>query len=283
MASASPIRWLPSGVLLVTLALAAYHRFVYSPLARDARAHDKEVTALWEKLVSTNRDVRACRGLTVENYAQRLTDLRTAITNLQSVQELARKQIEIDSALGDRMARSWQLIDFQNERMQQAGQLLRLGKQQGVAFDPAAIAGLPEHSVDLPEPRLLWPRLQMANHLLLAAIQSKVSSVSSLKQLPPISHRAMDQHSPAVEEIAMQVEIIASTQSASRFLRSLPLRGEELREAGFGDALTNKPAFFIERILVRKHAPNQPDAVRLEARVSSFAPWPPADPIGPFQ
>lgn len=274
MALGSPIKWLPSATLVVALALGAYYRFAYHPLVRSVIAQDKELTVLWDRLVSSNRQVRACQGLTVDNHLQRVADLEASLSSLEAAHKLVQRRIEIDATTRGKMALAWQLIDFQIERLQQAGLLLRLAKEHGVALEPAALAGLPEHSVDLPEPRLLWPRLEMATQLLLVAIQSKVASVRSLTQLPANTYPGPGPNSPPVEEIVMRIELVGPTDSATRFLKNLPLQGEQLRAVGLSGPVTNKPAFFLDRVLVRKHAPDRPGEVHLEARVCSFVPWP---------
>ena len=76
----------------------------------------------------------------------------------------------------------------------------------------------------------------------------------------------------------MRIELVGSAESATRFLKGLPLRGSQLKETGLSGAVTNKPVFFVDRLLVRKHAPDRPGDVQLEARVCSFVPWPAAAP-----
>jgi len=218
--------------------------------------------------------VGSCAGLTLENYPQRLALLHSAVTNLQTVQELVRHRLEIPEAVRNRMAQPWQLSDFQTEVYLEGEQLVRLGKEQGVAFEAAAIAGLPVYSIRLPEPRLLWPRLQMATQLLLTAVYCKVGTVRTLNQLAAVTHARIDPASTAWEELAMRVELVGSTEAVSRFLRSLPLRGDELKAVGLAGVLTNKPAFFIDGVLVRKYLPDRPGDVQAEVRVCGFAPWP---------
>jgi len=66
--------------------------------------------------------------------------------------------------------------------------------------------------------------------------------------------------------------------SISRFLVSLPLLPAELPSAGLGPGLTNKPALFIDQVLLRKYAPERPHDAQLELTVCGFVPW--ADAAG---
>ncbi len=280
MALASHIKWFPSAAFLATLLMAGYYRFAYQPLVRASAAQDKELSTLWSRLVSSNEHVNACRGLSLDNYSDRVTQLKGALASLEAAQKRVRERIEIGAATRAKMEQPWQLIDFQIERLQQAGALLRMAKEHRVSIEAAALAGLPEYSVDLPEPRLLWPRLEMAVQLLTTAIQSQVSSIRSLNQLSPITHSWPTQDAPALEEVAMRVELVGSTESITRFLRGIPATGDRLVSLGFTGAVTNKPVFFVDKVLVRKFAPDRPGDVQLEARVCSFVPWPAAPDTG---
>lgn len=276
MALRSHIKWFPSVAFLATVLLGGYYRLAYQPLVRASVAQDKELSTLWDRLVSSNELVRACRGLSIENHNERVMELKGALANLEAAQKLVRELIEISAATRAKMEQPWQLIDFQIERLQQAGAVLRMAKENRVAVEAAALAGLPEYSVDLPEPRLLWPRLEMAGQLLTAAIQSKVTSIRNLNQLNPITHPGPTRDAPALEEVAMRIELVGSTESATRFLKSIPATGDRLVTLGFTGTVTNKPVFFIDKVLVRKFAPDRPGEVQLEARVCGFVPWPAA-------
>jgi hypothetical protein len=274
MALTAHLKWVPSGVFLATLVLVAYHRFASRQLAASVAAREKEATVLWDQLVQTNRHGRACAGLTLENYTSRLATFQQAVTNLHAAEELVRRRVAIPEAVRHRMTQAWQLSDFQTEAYLEGEQLVRLGKEQGVTLEPAVLAGLPIYSIRLPEPRLLWPRLQMAGQLLLTAIHCKVGTVRTLNQLPSVTHPAVGPGSPALEELPMRIDLVGSTEAVGRFLRCLPLRGDELKAVGLAGPLTNKTAFFIDRVLVRKLLPERPGDVQAEVRVCGYSAWP---------
>ncbi|MCX8107350.1 MAG: hypothetical protein N3G20_00950 [Verrucomicrobiae bacterium] len=275
MAFRSPIKWFPSAVFLATALLGTYYKLVFQPLVRQTAVLDKELVLLWDRLVSSNELVRACAGLSIENHHERVAELKASLVDLQTVQKLISTHIDIPHTTRSRMEEPWQLIDFQIERLQQAGALLRVAKERGVSVEPAALAGLPEYTVDLPEPRLLWPRLDMAVQLVNSAIQCKVGSVKSLNQLPPVTHPGLNRDAPPLEEISMRIELVGVTDSITRFLKTIPTRGETLAQMGFTGPVTNKPVFFVDRLIVRKYAPDRPGEVQVEARVTGFVPWPP--------
>jgi hypothetical protein len=73
-----------------------------------------------------------------------------------------------------------------------------------------------------------------------------------------------------LDEIPVQIELTGSTASVVRFLQGLPLRAEEINAAGLPEASTNKPAMFIDKLVLRRQSPDKPDEVRLALRIASF-------------
>jgi hypothetical protein len=71
----------------------------------------------------------------------------------------------------------------------------------------------------------------------------------------------------------MRLELIGPMDAVSRFLVSLPLLPAELPRVGLGPGLTNKPALFIDQVLLRKYAPERPHEAQLELTVCGFVPW----------
>lgn len=269
----TPERPIPSVVLLLGLLLGAVYLAAYRPMVRTSAERSKPLTNLWHQLMSATATNPACAGLTLENHAARLQQLRDLSADLEQTRRLVRSRIEPSPDIRARMSEPFLLIDFQNERLRLAEQLFRQAKEKGVECGPGATNGLPAYSVDLAEPALLWPRLQMASQILLAAIECKLTSVRALEQLPSVGHFGYGPGRPYLEETPMRVEITGGHAAISRFLACLPLRGDELQALGLGGQLTNKPALFIGRVLARKSAPDRPEELVAELRLSSFVPW----------
>ena len=70
----------------------------------------------------------------------------------------------------------------------------------------------------------------------------------------------------------MRLEVTGGMEPLARFLTSLPLQGAELERTALAGVLTNKPAFFIGQVLVRKAPPDRPHDARIELVVSGFVP-----------
>ena len=58
--------------------------------------------------------------------------------------------------------------------------------------------------------------------------------------------------------------------SADKLLQCLPLRPEEIRAAGLPEAPADKPALFIDRLVVQKQSPDKPDEVHVWLRAVGY-------------
>lgn len=263
---------LPTATAVAGLVLAFYYALVLKPLAHRAANLDAPLTNVWARLALTNRAYDAWVGLDASNVVRRLEELRNTATNLQTAQRLVQTRLALPGDVTAHLGEPFQLIDFQNDRIRGAEALVRLAKEKGIAVEPPATNGLPEYSVDLLDPRLLWPRLHLAHQILLTAVNCKVAGILSLKQLPSVSHRSAAPGLGQLEELPMRIELFGSADAIAQFMTSLPLRGPELDTVGLAGALTNKPVFFIDQVLARKHSPERPGDVLLDLSVSGYAP-----------
>ncbi len=269
---------LPSVILVAGVALAGYYLLAFKPLSAKVLAAEKPLVVAWERLVAANQTNPACAGLDLENFTERLQELRSSATNLETAGRLAQNRIALDPRILRQMADSFQLLDFQDERLQRNQQLVRISAEKGVTLEPGAANGLPEYASDIPEPSLLWARLHLANQLLLTAIQCKVGTLRTLTQLPPVLHSTRTDSGVFLEELPMRLELTGPMDAVTRFLICLPLTGSELKPMGLAESMTNKPALFIDQLLIRKLAPDKPEHVQVEMTVVGFAPGIPAGP-----
>jgi len=255
---------------LVGLAWAAFYFLVFHPLKDRAEALDKPLDAEWRKLVTALQETNASR-VNFASIDARLRDTQESLIALQTVERKVMSRVDFGDELYAKMRAPFQLVDYQNERQRVLAELGRLSGQQQVPLGPAVTNGIPEYTADLRAPSLLWAELAFIRHLLATAINCKVSSIHVLS-VPVASIDAQATNlASRLTEIPMQVELTGTTLSVARLLQSLPLRAEEIKAEGLPEAATNKPALFIDRLLLRRQSPHQPDEVRLSLRAAGFA------------
>jgi hypothetical protein len=148
--------------------------------------------------------------------------------------------------------------------------LARLAKQENVVLEPAVLAGFPEPSADLKEPALLWAELAFLDSLLTTAIHAKVTTIHFMAAQVPLTNAHFAINGRSLAELPMQIELTGAFSNVAQFLQTLPLRADEIKAAGLPAAPTNKPALFIDRLVLRKQAPEKPDEVRVSLRAVGF-------------
>lgn len=254
---------------LLTAGLLAAYLFVFLPLDRKARSLDAPLEQSWKKLANVLGQTNALK-LDFVTLTNQFAETRAALNTFETARKQAQARVELDEELRAQIAEPFQLVDYENEAGRQMGRLGRLARDQKVTLDSGVLAGFPAQTADMREPSLLWAELAFIDGLLTTAINAKVTTIHSvatpslLTNAPPVSGQR------SLIELPVQIELTGPAQNVGRFLQALPLRAPEIKAAGLPEAPTNKPALFIDRIVLRKQSPEKPDEVRLSLRAIGF-------------
>ena len=254
---------------LVAAGLALYYLLVFLPLAHKAASLDQPLQQAWRKLAASLDQTNAT-GLDFLHITNQLAETRQALAVFENTRQRAAARLELAPALRAKMNKSFQLIEFQNERSKQIDELSTQAKQLQVALDPAVLYGLPEHTVEVQEPAMLWAALSLTRDLLETALKCNVTAVHALHLPPVLSNPPPTESIGKWLEIPIELEFTASGTNALKLIRSLPLRTDELRAVGFPDAPASKGLLFIDRLIIKKQAPEKVDEVRVALRASGF-------------
>ena len=250
--------------------LAVYYLLVLDQLRRKAEDLDLPLRQAWNNLTISLEQTNAV-SLDFTAITNQLRETREGLAQLEAARKKAAPRLEIGPALRERMATPFRLYEYENDRDKEIEELTRLAAQQQVAVDPAVFASFPEHTADTHQPALLWPALTLIDGLLSSAINCKVTSIHSLEAPLALSAPLATRRTPGrLAEIPLQVELTATAGNLDRFLRSLPLRAEELRPAALPEVPRGKLPLFIDRVIIRKQSPEKPDEVRLWLRVVGY-------------
>ncbi len=249
--------------------LGAVYLFVFVPIDRKASSLDAPLEQSWRKLAAVLGQTNVLK-LDFVSLTNQFKETRTALTVFEQARQQARARIELDPALREQLNEPFFLVDYKNEAGRRMGMLVRLAKQENVVLEPAVLTGFPEQSIDVKEPALLWAELAFLDTLLTAAIHAKVTTVHFMAAQMPLTNAPITLNGLALAELPMQIELTGAFTNVARFLQTLPLRADEIKVAGLPEAPTNKPALFIDRLVLRKQAPEKPDEVRLSLRAVGF-------------
>jgi hypothetical protein len=254
---------------LAGLGLGAYYLFVFLPLGHQARSLDgplqRALTRLAISLEQTNAGT-----IDFMHITNQLAETRQALGMLESAKQKAAARLELGAVVRAKMNAPFQLVEYENERSKLMEELTKLAKQNQATLDPPVLAGFPEQTADTKQPELLWPALSLINDLLRAAIQCKVAAIHSLEVPLAITNAPSVNPNDRLAEIPIQIEFTGPVANVSRLIQSLPLRADEIRSAGLPEAAADKPALFIDRLIIRKQSPDKPDEVRVSLRALGF-------------
>ena len=254
---------------LAGLVLAAYYFLVFVPMEQRAASFDAPLQRDWEKLCAALDQPPRTSALNFRQLTNQLGETRQALTLLDSARQRVLSRLELGPTVRARMNAPFQLVDYENERSQEMDQLARLAKQQQVTIEPAVYAGLPEHTVDVQQPPLLWAALSFADGLLRTALSSNVLALHSL-QVPLALTNSLTDSPARWIEVPLQFEFTASAAGALRLLQSLPLRPEEAHAAGLAELPPDKAPLFLDGLILKKQSPEKPDELRVWLRLVGF-------------
>jgi hypothetical protein len=250
--------------------LALCYFFILQPMSRRADDLDAPLDTTWHRLAVTLGRSNATT-LSFAAITHELDETRRALEVVETAQKRVTTRIQLSEGVRARLREPFQLVDYQDERQKLIEDLTKLAKTQQVAIAPAVFAGFPEHTADVKEPALLWAELAFVQHLLTSAINSQVTALHTLSVPLGLTNAPPTEEPLPLLEVPVHLEFTAAMPNARRFLSSLPLRTEEIKAAGLPAAATNKPALFVDRLLVRKQSPEKPDEVWVWLRAIGFA------------
>lgn len=254
--------------LLAGVLVAAYV-FVFLPLSRKAAGLDAPLEQSWRKLATAVGLTNASR-LDFVLLTNQFAVTRASLAAFEEARQQARARAALDDELRRMLAQPFQLVDYDTAAGRRMEELTRLAQTQKVTIETNVFAGFPEQRADMTEPALLWAELRFIDSLLTAAINAQVTVIHSIT-VPVQSLTVSLTNGPrSVVELPVQVELTGPVANVGRFLQTLPLRDAEIKAANLPASVTNKPALFIDRILLRKQSPEKLDEVRLTLRAVGF-------------
>ncbi|HWX22343.1 MAG TPA: hypothetical protein VN578_20780 [Candidatus Binatia bacterium] len=254
---------------LAGAAMGIYYFAVLAPLSHRAESLDEPLGSDWRKLATALGPSNAA-ALDFRQITNQLGETRRALVILEETRKKAADRLEPAPALRAKLNAPFQLVDYENERSKQMDLLSKQAQEQQVAVESAVWAGFPEHTADMSEPALLWPALAFSGELLEGAIRCKVSTLHSLEVPLVLTNLGSAENAGRWAEIPFQVEFTGPAESAVKFVRSLPLRAEEIRAAGLPPAAAGKTPLFLDRLIVKKQSPEKLDEVRVWLQVVGY-------------
>jgi hypothetical protein len=268
-------RRLSATVALVVVAL--YYAAVFRPLAQKEQDQEGPVGKAKAQLEAAASNNPAISGLSLDGLERLNESLRASLTNTALARSLLAERFAPEPVIATNLARTFQLIDYQNERLNRGDRLINLAGERKVKITPAVTAGLPEFTVENPVPGLLWGQLAFMDGVLRAAVECRVQAIEDVRMTPPVDHTTATNATTRLMELPLRVEVVGTAEALSHWL-SLVLLDPPGRAAMKLPTVAGLPAAGLQRILARKETTDQPGLVRVIAEFSGFLHLPSADP-----
>lgn len=256
-------------ILIAAVVLACGYLFVLLPVGRRADKLNEPLDKTWKKLSAA---LNQTNNLSIDfvGITNHLEATRQAFAALATARRQALARADFGETVRERLEAPFQLVDYESERGHQQDYFRQLAAQAKVTVAPAVFEGFPVHTADLKQPDLLWAELAVIENLLTTAIRCKVTAIVSLHATTAFTNSPPSGGAWSLAEIPVRLEFTAPAAAIVSVLQSLPRRADEMKAAELPEALPQKPAMFLDRVILRKQSPEKPDEVHASLRVVGF-------------
>lgn len=252
---------------LASLVVTALYFALYRPWSDRADALDRTLQSTWTRLLDLNLKNHAQLGMDTNTVSDNLRLAEKGVNAAQKSSQQVRERIQFSPEVRDKLRQTFQLLDYEQERLLRIDQLRSLAATKKARLEPAVTDGFPEYTQAKDNPALLYLQLALVHRILTNALASGAGAIQSINLLPPKMHAVGDNSRILFEEFPARVQLTGPTESILTFLSSLSGKIGDATN-GVGSA-PPKPSLFIDRLIL-KSATNQPNDLSLEAVISGF-------------
>lgn len=254
------------GVLLGALGFA----FIFEPLSHNAAALDERLTELWQRLNRAGVSAAADTGVDLAELDAQGHRLEGMAARLKQAGSGLTRRLVLDEPVREKIRLPFQLVELQNERQLRIEKLGKLAQEKNVAVAPATFLGFPDYSSEQKRPGLLWGQLALVQYAMEAGILCQLASINSLSSSLPRPTTPEDTQPAAADELSITMEATGTSPAITRFLLCLALKPDEAKAMGLPVVSGNKPALFVDHLLLHKHSLEKPDSIKMELRITAL-------------
>jgi hypothetical protein len=253
---------------LASAVLGVLFFLFFYPLARQVAGLDPILTTTWDRIFEINLRNKAKLGMDLRAMTKSLDLAEKSVQAVHGASQNIKERIELEPDIRDWMAQPFQLIDYDQRRLQLIADLQRTAAAAGTKVNPSVLKGFPEFLKGKENPGFLWAQLSLYHQAVSAAVAQRPSAIRSAMVLPVVFHAGVGESKAGWAEIPIRLELSGSMEAAYKVLMSVPLRGGEMQTNGLGECNAAKPAMFINKFVI--NATTNGNEVELDAIVSGF-------------
>lgn len=288
-------------IFALCILLSLFFIFVFIPLLDRNKRLEAEVQESYRDLMELNHNSPYLVGVDASSVETNLVEIKPRINLLRQAYLRQIKLLRLPKEIQKRVHDPFQTFEFILARNELSSDLDAKAKEKKVSLDPSVLTGLPEYHYGMPDPQLLWTRLQACDRVLNSLIDAGPTLIQSFSLQPdkeyyrlpdeaaiaqsqdktPASNKGPNSSSqtattnqPPQEvlfwEIPVHVRFVGSMESVLSFLRdfdgSIPLSLEKEMEAEVGGKaiITNNPPASAPAPVAQKEAIAKDTSLPLE-------------------
>jgi hypothetical protein len=253
----------------IVLTLVLFYLLAFRSLSQHSAELDQPLNKARAKLAHFTEQPTNASTFDFQHITNQLNETRQDLVLLESAKKQLTSRLELPQSIKERFTSEFRGADYEQDRDRRRRALDRNAKALQVRLENKVV--LPEYNSAVAEPRLLWPALDFADHLLDSAIRCKVTTIHLLEvsALAPTNYPGFDSGGHW-SQIPLELEFTSPADNALKLLQSLPLKSDEIRAAGLFEPRPGKTPLLIDHLLIRKQSPERLDEVRVWLQVAGF-------------
>ena len=258
-------------VLAMCLFLMLLFFGLFHPLFARTVALDINLASLWNKLVEVNLRNNFRAGMDLKSVTASQIAAEKSFSSTLKAMDKVRERVDLEPEYRERMGQPFSVIDFDQKRQEIIIQIQTIAATKSVTLSPAVMAGFPVADIAgiRDKPGQLWAQLAYLHYLLISAANYGTSTVKSVQLLEPRLQPGWNGTAGTWDEFPMRIEMQGSTEAVVKFITSLPLWADDLKEQDGAFTAPYKPILFLNRIIL-KSVPGDPNSTSLDAVVCGF-------------
>ena len=258
--------------LLLWLVLIVLGYFVVLiPIDQKVKALNRPLEEAWQRLGAAMNTNRLGATLDLQNMNQMAADMESQFALFTDAEAELISRVLLSETDQAKVTQPFQLVEFENALVTLEEQLKREAGEKKVTLEAGVYEGLPHHDVSITEPQLLWADLAFARYMLTLAIECRPVRIFDFQTIIRTSDpEAVMSVQHRLHQSRFRLRMQGTMEAAHRFLRALPLRGSEAEAAGLPVPYWEKPALFLEGVLIKKAVAQPSDLVELQLVINGF-------------
>jgi hypothetical protein len=249
--------------------LLVYYLLVFRPLVQKERAQIEPFEIVQAELLKIATNNAAVSGLSLSSLEQLEKTLRASIATSATARSYVIDRFASEPSIATNLTRTFQLIDYQNERYKRATSLEAMAQKKGVKIAPAVMAGLPEQTTDTRRRELLWAQLGLVDAVLRTAVEVGVTSLDNVRVPEPVIYPPANDSDIQLVEVPVRVEMSGDWFEITRTLGVLLHDAAARKELNL-PVLEGLPGMSLRSIIARKSPPESPGTIQLDVEFSGF-------------